>query len=114
MSRDEPLLLLAGPTTVSHDVLHSMIKPVIGHRGNGFHELMSSIEEKLKTVFGTKNPVVVVTASGTGGIEASLVSFLRRGEKLVVPVYGAFGDRLASAAASLGIDVARYEIDCVI
>ena len=110
MKRDELLILLAGPTNVSREVLTSLAGPIIGHRGESFHTLVSSIQENLRKVFRTQNEVVVLTASGTGAVEASIVTFLRRGEKLVVPVYGVFSERLATIASKHGVDVKRYHV----
>ncbi|NIN52535.1 MAG: hypothetical protein GTO23_05155 [Nitrososphaeria archaeon] len=40
--RDEPLIMLTGPTNVPREVLHAMIKPMINYRGEEFHKLYLS------------------------------------------------------------------------
>jgi len=71
-----------------------MAKPIINHRGTEFEALYESIAENLKYVFQTKNEVFPLTSSGTGGIECAVNNALSPGDKVVVPVYGLFSQRL--------------------
>lgn len=106
--RDEPLIMLTGPTNVPREVLHAMIKPMINYRGEEFHKLYLSLQEKLMKVLMTNNHVVIFTSSGTGGVEAALLNFLKPGERLVMPVYGLFCQRAAETALKLGVEVRTY------
>jgi len=88
--------MLPGPVDVPDDVLLSMSKPIINHRGDDFHRLMKSIEESSKQIFKTKGYVIVLSSSGTGGVESAVMNILRPGDKAIVPVFGEFSGRLAS------------------
>lgn len=105
------LVMLPGPTNVEDDILTELSLPVISHRDDDFHDLFHEVEEGLKYVFGTSNPVVIFTASGTGAVEAALANFLSAGEKLLVPVFGEFGRRAAEMAERMGIVIIRKEIE---
>jgi len=94
--------MLPGPTNVSDRVMNAMLKPMINHRSSDFTQLLQSITEKGKYLFQTKENVVTMTASGTGGVEAVAFGLVRPGDNVVVPVYGEFGQRLAEAVELAG------------
>ncbi|MCQ8892122.1 MAG: alanine--glyoxylate aminotransferase family protein [Candidatus Methanosuratincola sp.] len=87
-----------------------MCKPMINHRGAEFHQLHSRILENAKKVFQTENDLFVLTSSGTGGVECAASNFLLPGEKIVVPVGGTFGERLADAFRTYGANVVPIEV----
>lgn len=101
------LIMLPGPTNVPERVLHAMVKPVINHRGPEFRKLYRSIVEKAKLVFETNGDVVILSSSGTGGVEASVANIVRKGDNVVVPVFGEFSGRLAEQIALAGGNVIR-------
>lgn len=105
------LVMLPGPTNVSEDVAMELALPVISHRDIDFHELLWEVEDGLKYVLRTSNPVLIFTASGTGAVEAALANFFRAGDKLLVPVFGEFSKRAAEIAERMEIVVARREIE---
>lgn len=110
MPEESNIIMLPGPTNVPSRVMRAMLRPIIGHRGEEFHGLLTSIEEKLKRVFMTLNDVLVLSASGTGAVEAAITNFNARGEEVLVPVFGDFGWRVADTAERLGIEVIRLEL----
>ncbi|MEM2995230.1 MAG: alanine--glyoxylate aminotransferase family protein [Candidatus Bathyarchaeia archaeon] len=89
------LVMLPGPTNIPNRVMHAMMKPIINHRGAEFKALYAEIMENLKCVFQTENDVFVLSASGTGGVECAVSNLVGFGEKVIVPVFGVFGERLA-------------------
>ncbi len=88
-------IMLPGPVDVPDDVLMSMSKPIINHRGEEFHQLMSNIEKMSKQIFQTKYNVIILSSSGTGGAESAVLNIIRPGDKAIVPVFGEFSGRLA-------------------
>ncbi|MDI9644175.1 MAG: alanine--glyoxylate aminotransferase family protein [Candidatus Verstraetearchaeota archaeon] len=104
------LIMLPGPTNVPARVYAAMCKPMINHRGPEFHELHSRVLENAKKVFQTENDLFVLTSSGTGGVECAASNFLLPGEKILVPVGGTFGERLADAFRTYGADVIPIEV----
>ena len=103
------LVMLPGPTNVPHRVIQAMSAPVINHRAQDFWKLYKRIQEKTKKVFQTENDLVVLTASGTGGVEASVVNLIRKGDKVVIPVNGEFSSRLADLIDTLGGQTVRIK-----
>lgn len=87
--------MLPGPTNVPDSVMNAMLQPMINHRGADFQALYSEIEANLKYVFQTQNNVFVLTSSGTGGVECAVTNLVNPGEKVIVPVFGVFSERLA-------------------
>jgi aspartate aminotransferase-like enzyme len=88
-----------------------MSKPMINHRGHEFHDLYKRILENGKKVFQTENDLFVLTSSGTGGVECAASNLLLPGEKILVPVCGTFGERLAAAFKAYGVKVVEMKID---
>jgi aspartate aminotransferase-like enzyme len=101
------LLMIPGPTNVSDRVMKAMLKPMVNHRSTDFTALLESVTEKSKYLFQTKGHVVTITASGTGGVEAVVDALVRRGDNVVVPAYGEFGQRLAEAVELAGGKVVK-------
>jgi aspartate aminotransferase-like enzyme len=98
----EYLVMLPGPTNVPNRVMNAMLAPIINHRGDDFRQLYRSIVEKIKMTFQTQNDVILLTTSGTGAVEASVVNLIKKGDKAIVPVSGEFGSRLADLIDSWG------------
>lgn len=100
-------LRIPGPTPIPDSVLAASSKQMINHRGPEFKEILARVEQNLATVFQTKNRVLILTASGTGGLEAAVANILSPGERTLVISIGVFGDRVAKIAQAFGADVAK-------
>ncbi len=94
MNEERQLIMLPGPTNVPDRVMRAMSKPIINHRGPDFSVLFNSIAEGLKYVFETKQGVYVLTSSGTGALECGISNIVDPGDKVMVPVFGFFSERL--------------------
>jgi len=102
-------LMIPGPTPVPDSVLSKMAMPMINHRGKEFAQILKDVTEKMKKVYLTKGDVILLTASGSGGMESAVVNFLSPGDKAIFCVTGAFGDRWAKMGKVYGADVIRIE-----
>ncbi len=102
-------LMIPGPTPVPNDVLREMSREMINHRGPEFSKLIAEATELLKKVFKTNNDCFILTASGTGAMEASVVNFFSPGDKVVVGVCGVFGERYAQICSAYGLNVVRIK-----
>jgi len=100
-------LRIPGPTPVPEDVLQAMKKQMINHRGKEFGELIHQLTDKLKGLFQTKEDVLILTGSGTGGMEAAVANTLSPGDKVLSVSVGAFGERFANIAEQFGAEVKR-------
>lgn len=102
----ERLLLGPGPSPVPERVRRAMARPVLGHMDPAFLALVEGMQERLRRVFGTANPLTFpVSGTGSAGMEMSLVNFVEPGDTVVIVEQGVFGQRLADAARRLGAQV---------
>ena len=101
----EPNLRIPGPTPVPSDVLQAMGHPMVDHRGKHFAALIQRVAERLREFFHTESEVLMLSASGTGGMEAAVVNTLSPGDKVLAVSIGAFGDRFAAIAETYGAQV---------
>jgi len=84
---------------------------MVNHRGPEYHEMIAEVTENLKKVFQTKNDVLLLTGSGTGGLEAAIVNTLSPGDKVLSVSMGVFGDRWASIAKTFGADLISLKVE---
>ena len=98
-------LRIPGPTPCPPEVLQAMGRQMINHRGEEFRQLMVDVTAKLKLLFQTKNDLLCLTGSGTGGLEAAVVNTLSPGDKVLAVSIGAFGDRFTNIARQFGAEV---------
>jgi len=107
----QKLIMLPGPTNVSDRVMKAMLGPIINHRGEAFRELGKGVLEKTRHLFQTEGDVVVLSSSGTGGVEAAVWNLIRPGDVAVVPVFGEFSTRLAETVELAGGKAIRVTSD---
>ncbi len=98
----EYLVMLPGPTNVPDRVMNAMLTHIINHRSDDFRRLYKTIVEKTQRVFQTQNDIVLLTTSGTGAVEASVINMIRKNDKAIIPINGEFGTRLADLIDSWG------------
>ncbi len=97
-------LLTPGPTPVPEETLLELAKPVGYHRTPEFRQLLAEVLADLQYVFQTKNPVLALTSSGTGGLEAAVANCLPPGGKAICLIAGRFGERWKSLCKAFGIE----------
>lgn len=102
-------LMIPGPTPVPPQVLMEMSKPMINHRGSTFTSLYAELQPMLKSLFQTKEEVLILTASGTGGMEAAVVNTLSPGDLVLACPVGVFGERFTEIAKRYGAKVEVLE-----
>jgi aspartate aminotransferase-like enzyme len=100
-----------GPTPCPPEVLRAMAQPMVNHRGPEFHRMLADVTADLKKVFQTKNDVLLLTGSGTGGLEAAVANMLSPGDKVLSVSIGVFGDRWAGIAREFGADVVSLKVE---
>jgi len=98
-------LRIPGPIPVPEDILELMSQPMINHRGPEFKKILYRTTDRLKEVFDTKGDVYILTASGTGAMEAAVVNTLSRGDKVLNVTVGVFGERFGEIAEAYGAEV---------
>lgn len=110
MLQDYSLLRIPGPTPIPPSVNHAMNQPMIGHRGKETTELLQRIKPRLKKLFQTKEDMLIITGSGTAGLETAVVNVASKDDEVLVIVTGAFGDRFAKICDAHGIQTHRMDI----
>ncbi|HEU4468037.1 MAG TPA: alanine--glyoxylate aminotransferase family protein [Nitrososphaeraceae archaeon] len=98
----EYLVMLPGPTNVPNRVINAMLTPMINHRSDDFRKLYKDIVNKTQTVFETENDIVVLTTSGTGAVETSVLNLIKKDDAVIIPVNGEFSTRLADLIDNYG------------
>jgi aspartate aminotransferase-like enzyme len=97
-------LLTPGPTPVPEETLLELAKPVVFHRTPEFRKLLAEVLEDLQYVFRTRNPIIPLTSSGTGALEAAVVNCLPPGSKAICLIAGRFGERWRSLCKAFGVE----------
>jgi aspartate aminotransferase-like enzyme len=97
-----------GPTPVPHKVGLSQVR-MVHHRTAEFGEILARVLDGLKFVFQTENEVMLLTSSGTGGMEAAVTNCFSPGDKVVVFAGGKFGQRLVELADYFGLDTIEIQ-----
>ncbi len=102
-------LRIPGPTPVPDSVLQATARPMINHRGPEFAALIREVTARLKGWFQTEHDVLILTASGTGGLEAAIANTFSPGDRVLAVSVGVFGDRFAEIARLYGTDVVKLD-----
>ena len=102
-------LFTPGPTPVPEETLLELAKPVTYHRTPEQRQILGEVMEDLKYVFQTKNDMIVLTSSGTGGMEAAVCNVLSPGKKAILLTAGRWGERWRGIMKGFGINVVSVE-----
>ncbi|MDP2952714.1 MAG: alanine--glyoxylate aminotransferase family protein [Chloroflexota bacterium] len=104
-------LRIPGPTPCPPPVLEALSRQMIDHRGPEFTQLFQGVTARLKEFFQTKNDLLTLTGSGTGGMEATIVNTLSPGDKVLSASCGSFGERFAAIAKTFGAQVTKLDFE---
>lgn len=102
-------LRIPGPTPLSPQVLTSLSQQMISHRSKSYEKLQQDVVAKLQYFFQTKNPIYLLTASGTAGLETAVVNFFSPGDPVVFFTGGEFGNRWAEIGRRFGLKVTQIK-----
>lgn len=104
-------LLAPGPTPVPPEVLLSMAMPIIHHRSPDFLPVLDSAKKGLQWLFQTKNDVLILASTGTGGMVGAVNNFFNPGEKALVINGGKFGERWTKICQAYGLKVEEIVVE---
>ena len=96
-------LLTPGPTPLPPEVCEAQSRPIIHHRTPQFQAVLKEVTDGLKYVFQTSGDVMILTASGTGAMEAAVVNLLSAGDTAITVEGGKFGERWTELCSAYGI-----------
>src|SRR5579883_428360 len=103
-------LFTPGPTPVPESVMLRMAQPLIHHRSPEFQELFARVNENLQYVFQTTQPVITLTSSGSGAMEAAVVNLLSPGDTIIYVNGGKFGGRWGDIARAYGVNAIEITV----
>ena len=98
-------LLTPGPTPLLPSALHAMMGSDIHHRTEDFRNLYKQVLADLREVLNTPNDVLVLVASGSGGLEAATQNFFSPGDEVLVCSAGKFGERWIELMRAWGMQM---------
>lgn len=104
-------LLAPGPTPVPPEVLLSMAMPIMHHRSADFLPVLDSAKKGLQWLFQTKNDVLILSSSGTGGMVSAVNNFFNAGDKVLVINGGKFGERWTKICQAYGLKVEEVVVE---
>ena len=96
-------LLTPGPTQVPPEVLLRMSQPIMHHRSPEFSRLFTEVQAGLQWLFQTSQDVLILAASGTGGMEAAVMNTCSAGDSVLVVNGGKFGERWLKICEAAGV-----------
>jgi aspartate aminotransferase-like enzyme len=102
-------LLTPGPTPIPESVSAIFSKPIIHHRTPAFQSVFEDVRQGLKYLYQTKQDVLLLTATGTGAMDAAVSNLFSRGEKVITLNAGKFGERwtkIAKAYELIAVEIA--------
>src|SRR5579872_7254826 len=94
-----------GPTPLLPAAQFAMAAADLHHRTAEFRALYKKVLEQLQTFIGTEHDVVLLAASGTGAMEASVSNLTTPGDKVLVLTAGKFGERWTAITKAFGCQV---------
>jgi aspartate aminotransferase-like enzyme len=86
-------LYTPGPVDVPSEFLKELSSGLVYHREASFAAIFESVRKGLQRAILTKGEVHVLTASGTGAMEAAVSNLVSPGDKVLVATSGRFGER---------------------
>ena len=98
-------LFTPGPTPIPEQVMLKMAVPIIHHRSPEFREIFKRVNQNLKYLFQTNQPVLTLTCSGTGGMESTFVNLFSPGDTIISVNGGKFGERWVELPKVFGLNV---------
>src|SRR6202453_3519816 len=99
-----------GPTPLPPAAQFAMAAADIHHRAPEFRALYTRVLAQLKDFVGTKNDVIILSAGGTGAMEASVSNLTSPGDRVLVLTAGKFGERWVSLVKSFGCHADVVEV----
>ncbi len=104
------LMLTPGPSSMDPRVYRALATPLVGHLDPWFRGCMEETQILLRQIFQTENRVTMpLSASGSGGIEASVVNVLEEGDEAIVAVNGVFSERMYEIATRASSKVIKVD-----
>src|SRR3990167_6521148 len=99
----DDILLTPGPTPLPPQVREALGRPIIHHRTAPYRALFKRALQGMQTLLQTASPVLCLTSSGTGAMEAAVVNLLSPNDEAIVLLGGKFAERWQHLCKAYGI-----------
>jgi aspartate aminotransferase-like enzyme len=104
-------LMIPGPTPVPDAVLEAIARDPMGHRTKEFSKVVTEVTAALKKLAECDGDALLLTASGTGAMEAAIANTINPGDRVLSLICGVFGERWAKLAEAYGAQVERLNVE---
>ncbi|MDP3259327.1 MAG: alanine--glyoxylate aminotransferase family protein [Thermodesulfovibrionales bacterium] len=104
-------LLAPGPTPVPSEALLAMAMPIIHHRSPDFLPVLDAAKNGLKWLYQTKNDVLILCSTGTGGMVGAVNNFFSPGDKVLTVNGGKFGERWTKICKAYGLQAEEIVVE---
>lgn len=104
-------LLAPGPTPVPSEALLAMAMPIIHHRSPDFLPVLDAAKNGLKWLYQTKNDVLILCSTGTGGMVGAVNNFFSPGDKVITVNGGKFGERWTKICKAYGLQAEEIIVE---
>ena len=111
MTTKRTRLFTPGPVEIPPRILRVLGAAAPHHRTDAFRETIKRVTEKLRWLHGTEGEVFLLGASGTGAMEAAVVSVVAPGSRALTIAGGKFGERWGSLLKAYGIEHEVIEVE---
>lgn len=92
-------LFTPGPVSAYPPALQAALDANIHHRTSDFKEILTSVIDALRRIFGEPAEMFLLTSSGSGAMEAAVTNFFSPGEEVLIASCGKFGERWIELAS---------------
>jgi len=82
-------------------VREAQARPMIPHRSGDFERLYAACSDRLGEIFGASGAVLMLTGSGTAGVESAMLSLIEPGGTVITCASGKFGERWQQSAEQI-------------
>ena len=100
-------LRIPGPTPLPDAVREATGRQMINHRGPEFAQLLAETITGMRTILQTTHDVLLLSCSGSGGMEAAVVNLCSPGDEVIAAHAGVFGDVFEDPAAARAVHCTR-------
>lgn len=102
-------LHIPGPVEVSEKTFKAFCAPMIGHRGQGYKDLVAKIQPQLQQLLATKQLVYLSTSSAWGVMEGAIRNLVQK--KVLNCMCGAFSDKWFDVSKKCGKQAEALQVD---
>src|SRR5215510_12811831 len=101
-------LHIPGPVEVSEKTFKAFCAPMIGHRGQGYKDLVAKVQPQLQQLLSTKQLVYLSTSSAWGVMEGAVRNLVSK--KVLNCMCGAFSDKWLDVSKRCGKEADALQV----